>query len=183
MSARPSPERLHQLLYFDSDGELRWRERPPPTSKRWNTRYAHKVAGCLRPDGYRVITLDGKGWVAHHVIWAMVHGEWPASDITIDHRDRNRANNTSDLSNLRAATFAENNWNRPAYRNNKSGFKGVSLDKLTGKWRAIIRCNKVTHRLGRFETPEVAAAVYNEAARRLHGEFALIAEPELRRAA
>jgi len=113
----------------------------------------------------------------------MVHGEWPASDITIDHRDRNRANNTSDLSNLRAATFAENNWNRPAYRNNKSGFKGVSLDKLTGKWRAIIRCNKVTHRLGRFETPEVAAAVYYEAARRLHGEFALIAEPELRRAA
>jgi hypothetical protein len=65
MSARPSPERLHQLLYFDSDGELRWRERLPPTSKRWNTRYANKLAGCLRPDGYRVIRLNGKGWGWH----------------------------------------------------------------------------------------------------------------------
>jgi hypothetical protein len=31
MTPRPSPEQLHELLYFDADGELCWRERPPPT--------------------------------------------------------------------------------------------------------------------------------------------------------
>jgi hypothetical protein len=129
-----------------------------------------------------VIRLDGKNWLAHHVVWAMVHGKWPAPKTTIDHKDGNRSNNAGYLSNLRAATFAENNWNRPAYRNNKSGYKGVSFDKLTGRWRAIIRCNKVVHRLGRFETPEAAATVYNKAARRLHRDFAHIAEP-VRRAA
>jgi hypothetical protein len=113
----------------------------------------------------------------------MVHGEWSAPDITIDHRDRCRSNNSGYVSNLRTATFAENNWNRPKYRNNKSGFKGVSFDKLTGRWRAIIRCNKVVHRLGRYETPETAAAAYNEAARRLHGEFAYIVEPGAERSA
>jgi hypothetical protein len=189
MTPRPSPEQLHELLYFDADGELCWRERPPPTPKQWNTQYANKLAGCLAPDGYRVIRLNGRGWLAHHVTWAMIHGEWPAPGVTIDHKNRDRSDNAGNLDdagnihNLRAATYAENNWNRPAYRNNKSGFKGVSFDPGTGKWRAIIRANKVVYRLGRFDTPEEAAAVYNEAARRLHGEFACIVEPEMRRAA
>jgi hypothetical protein len=177
MSTRPSPERLHELLYFDDDGELRWRERPSP--KEWNTRYANKLAGCLAPDGYRVIRLNGKGWLAHLVTWTMVHGEWPAPGVTIDHINRDRSDNAG---NLRVATYAENNWNRPAYRNNRSGFKGVSFDPGTGKWRAIIRCNKVVHRLGRFDTPEVAALASNAAARQLHGEFACISEPQRRAA-
>jgi hypothetical protein len=149
---------------------LRWRHRPD-RSKQWNTRYAHRLVGCVRKsDGYRVCRFEGRNYLTHQIVWALVHGNWPAPKAQIDHQNRHRGQNDPD--NLRASTHAQNNWNRPAYRNNRSGYNGVSFDKLTGRWRAIIRCNKVIHRLGRFATPEAAAVAYNEAARRLHGDFA-----------
>jgi hypothetical protein len=173
-STRPTPERLREAFYLDDAGELRWRRRSD-RSKQWNTRYAHKLVGCVREcDGYRVCRFEGLTYLVHRIAWALTHGEWPAAKVQIDHKSGRRAQNHPN--NLRASTHAQNNWNRPKYRNNRSGFKGVSFDKLTGRWRAIIRCNKIVHRLGRFATPEAAALAYNEAAHRLHGEFANLQE-------
>ncbi len=72
--------------------------------------------------------------------------------------------------NLRAATHAQNMRNRKKHKNNTSGFKGVS--PMRGKWRAQIRFEGRKHHLGIFDSPEEAAEAYDEAARRLHGEFA-----------
>lgn len=87
----------------------------------------------------------------------------------VDHIDRNTLNNKR--SNLRLATPAQNTVNRSKHKNNKSGFKGVYLDKRTGRYRAQIALQHNIQRLGYFDTPEEAYEAYCEAGRELHGEF------------
>jgi len=66
-----------------------------------------------------------------------------------DHINRNPLDNRK--SNLRTTTHSENLHNRPKQSNNTSGYKGVSFDKETGKWRAFIKYPDKWHNLGRFE--------------------------------
>jgi hypothetical protein len=73
--------------------------------------------------------------------------------------------------NLRLCTQAGNGKNRHNRRDNKTGYKGVSL-RRNGRWIARIRSDDVLHHLGSFTDVEEAARAYDAAARRLHGEFA-----------
>jgi hypothetical protein len=91
----------------------------------------------------------------------------------IDHIDGNGLNNRK--SNLRLATHCENNRNRKINKNNTSGFKGVTWDNKTAKWRAKIMLNYVTRSLGYFDTPAAAYAAYVAASEKLHGEFGRVA--------
>jgi len=95
-------------------------------------------------------------------------GEWPKNQI--DHIDREKSNNR--FSNLREANNAQNNSNRPAQQNNKSGYKGVSPVNRRLPWVAQIRVAGKSIWLGRFETKELAYAAYCRAAKEHHGEFA-----------
>lgn len=52
-------------------------------------------------------------------------------------------------------------------KNNTSGFPGVSWNKEVRKWEAYIRPCKKKIKLGYFDTPESAHAVYASAALRL----------------
>jgi hypothetical protein len=90
--------------------------------------------------------------------------------LQVDHIDRDGLNNRR--ANLRFATHAQNNQNKAMHPLNSSGFKGVSLYKPNGRWRAYI--DKDGHRtcLGYFATPEEAHAAYVAAASTLHGDFA-----------
>lgn len=81
---------------------------------------------------------------------------------TLDNRRRN----------LRIATPEESQHNKRRYVNNTSGYKGVALDR--GRWRAYINVQGKRESLGGFGSVEEAAAAYNEAALRLHGEFAYL---------
>jgi len=74
-------------------------------------------------------------------------------------------------SNLRLATLSENHGNRNMAKNNTSGFKGVSLNKKTGRWRAQIRVKQKIRHLGFFADPADAHRAYVEAARAYFGEF------------
>lgn len=53
---------------------------------------------------------------------------------------------------------------RPPRRDNKSGFKGVSFCKQTGRWRALLQSDGKLSCLGRHETKEDAARAYDKAA-------------------
>ena len=74
--------------------------------------------------------------------------------------------------NLRACTRSENQRNLGRTISNTSGFKGVTKSKGSTKWIASIKHFGQQIYLGRFTTPEAAARAYDEAALKLHGEFA-----------
>jgi len=78
---------------------------------------------------------------------------------------------------LRKATDTQNTINRGIQSNNTSGYKGVVWDKNRKKWQSRIKHRGKDILLGRFSSPEEAARVRNEAAKKLHGEFAVLTFP------
>lgn len=88
----------------------------------------------------------------------------------VDHVDLNGLNNLR--SNLRPATIAQNNRNVGLLKNNTSGFKGVSWETRSKRWKAAIAVDRRKKYLGLFRSPEDAAQAYDAAARTLFGEFA-----------
>jgi hypothetical protein len=72
---------------------------------------AGSKAGCLRRDGYTVISVNGDSFLAHRLIWFITYGEFP--DNFIDHVDGGRSNNR--IENLRDVTRTVNNQNMLKY--------------------------------------------------------------------
>lgn len=94
--------------------------------------------------------------------------------VEVDHK--NGIKNDCRRSNLRLCTRSENNMNKAAQINNTSGYKGVKWNKREKKWRAVIGVRGKTIHIGCFETAQEAAAAYNEASIKHHGEFARLNE-------
>lgn len=89
----------------------------------------------------------------------------------VDHANGDPLDNRR--SNLRICTAYENNKNRKRNSKSSTKYKGVNIHKY-GRYKATIKCDKVEYFLGTFDAQEDAAYAYNEAAKRLHGEFALL---------
>lgn len=164
-------QQLKQLLAYNPEtGVFTWLQRSD-VRPQWNGRYAGKVAGYARQ-------ATGGGWYwsirifdwpfhAASLAWLYMTGEWPP---LIDHRDGDGMNNR--WANLRIADKAQNAANSKISSRNTSGYKGASLCKKTGKWRATIRRDGRQEWLGYYDTPEAAHAAYMAAAREVHGAFA-----------
>lgn len=90
----------------------------------------------------------------------------------IDHIDHDGLNNQK--SNLRMATYSQNNMNKIPKVNGSSKFKGVTWYKEGNKWLAHIGINKKQINLGYFVSEIEAAQAYNNKARELFGEFAYL---------
>lgn len=160
-------DRVLQVLDYDREtGTLVWRHRPEGR-KAWNTRYAGKIAGTIRSDGYIKITIDYVQLYAHQIIWLIETGEFLA---TLDHENKDKSDNR--ISNLRPADNAQNAWNTSKPKNNTTGYKGVSVCGRTGRFVVQITVRGTCHRLGRYDTAEEAHKAYCRAATELHGEFA-----------
>lgn len=113
----------------------------------------------LRKDGYvqRSEYVRGVGkrtQQLHRAVLGLKH----ADGLIADHINGDTLDNRR--SNLRAVTNRENQQNRrgPAIRN-RSGLRGVSFNRHSGRWRAYIG----KEYLGQFATAEEAAAVAAEA--------------------
>lgn len=134
-------------------------------------RRAGHVTGKPTPSrGNYCFIKHGKTTIsAHRLAWLLHTGEWPPHQI--DHINNNPADNR--LCNLRPATVSENLRNRPRFRNNKLGVKGVC--KVGNRYRA--QC----WRDGRFvlnkhfATVEEAALAYRTTCL---DEFGIFARPE-----
>ena len=124
-------------------------------------------AGCSRSDGYTDIRVDGVLYRANRLAWLYVHGTLP---LLVDHENTIRSDNR--ICNLRPATYSQNAANSKLSKRNTSGYKGVSLDGESGKWRAIIRVSGEHFSLGRFTDIKDAAVAYRSAAVHHFGEFA-----------
>jgi hypothetical protein len=96
--------------------------------------------------------------------------------IQIDHIDRNGLNNQKD--NLRLCNHSQNQQNKIKRNNCSSQYKGVSRPKDRKNWKVEIYFNGNYLRIGTFKSEEEAAKAYDEKAKELHGEFALLNFPE-----
>jgi hypothetical protein len=97
--------------------------------------------------------------------------ERPATNLVIDHINRNGLDNRE--ANIRPATVAQNAWNSRK-RNPHSKYKGIWFAKDKQKFRACITANGKRHHLGYFADEISAAKAYDEAAKKYHGEFAVL---------
>lgn len=118
----------------------------------------------LHSGGYAVRTIRGGIVYMHRQIMNARAG------VEVDHRNRNKLDNQRN--NLRVASTAENQHNRAPRAGRNVPYKGVRFDADRGKYRARITVNKREIHLGRYDTPEEAARVYDDAARQHFGEFA-----------
>lgn len=167
---RITAENVHSLFRYDDEtGLLYWLHRPA-AGPAWNGQYAGRRAGTKTKKGCWQINYQSHCYLAHRIIWLMLHGSWPPS--LIDHKDLNSSNNRID--NLRLATSHQNMCNRGVSRISKSGLKGVSRHSKNDCWVAFIGDNNQTLYLGSFPTKESAHSAYREAAVKLHGEFARV---------
>jgi len=108
-------------------------------------------AGCLKSDGYCQISVDGRLYKRHRLIFFMFNGYWPKNDI--DHINRDRSDDR--IENLREATRSQNHRNSERYEN----AKGYCFHKRRRKWHAQIRVNGKSIHLGYHDTePEAEAA-------------------------
>lgn len=121
------------------------------------------VAGTINK-GYRRVQVDGEHYLAHRLIWLMIHGKFPTD--MLDHINGDKADNR--ITNLREATNQQNQHNRiKPQSHNKSGFLGVNSHKC-GRFQAQIGINGKIKYLGLFDTPEKAHDVYLQAKRKHH---------------
>lgn len=90
-------------------------------------------------------------------------------NVVIDHINVNPLDNRK--SNLRFCDTSKNAMNQGISSRNKSGHKGVFLDKHRNKWRATISINKKPIMIGRFDTLEEALEARKLAEEKYYQEF------------
>ena len=156
------------LSYEPTTGKFRWIKSPRPFVK------AGQLAGGANHRlGYCRIGLEGKVYLSHRLAWLFYYGEWPKQ---LDHINGRPADNR--IANLRICDQRGNNGNRKPRKNGTSQFKGVSLHKKQGGWKAQItkwgKCNY----LGYFKNERDAARTYDAAAKKYFGEFARLNFPQ-----
>jgi AP2 domain. len=159
-------DRLHEVLDYDrATGLFTWRvslnARAP----------AGVVAGCVRADGYRTISVDKISYLSHRLAWLHVTGEWPTGEV--DHE--NTVAGDDRWENLRDASRSQNKANVRAPRNNTSGVKGVYWSAKDRRWCAQIKVYGKTHFLGGFKSKEKAGQAYRAEAEKRFGGFARVA--------
>ena len=133
----------------------------------------------VRDDGRKVyavrgIRKDGKKSIVrmHRFITGVTD-----TKIQVDHKDSDGLNNSRE--NLRVCNHLQNCFNSKRGVSNTSGFKGVTLHKPTGLWRATIAVEGKQVSLGYFKTKEPAALAYDHACVKYFGEFARPNEKQL----
>lgn len=146
------------------DGELYWKKKP---SKKSIHVKVGNLAGTICDNLYKQVSLGGKFYYTHRLIFAMFYGYFPKS---IDHIDRNPQNNK--IENLREATQSQNNYNASIRKDNTSGFKNVYWDKRRNQWVVMIKVNKKNKHIGYYDSFQEAKESAIKARNLYCGEFA-----------
>lgn len=144
MKIKPLPTQEYLLECFEHLGvHLIWLERPMEhfqdswTHTLCKNRDAGTIAGSIdKKTGYISIYINSIPYLAHRLIYKMHTGIDPN---IIDHKNRVRTDNR--FENLRNGTHSDNLSNKSIYKNNKSGYSGISeaptgwvvRDKINGK--------------------------------------------------
>lgn len=127
----------------------------------------------FRKGNYYAITSKNKEKILLHRLILEKYGI-NISGKLIDHINSNTQDNRKN--NLRTCNYSENNRHRKKVfkYNTTSIYKGVILEKQTGKWIAKITYNNLPIYLGYYDSEKLAAQAYNNAAKEYFGEFAYL---------
>jgi hypothetical protein len=131
-----SQAELKSFLAYDRDtGLFTW------LVDRGRSAYAGMTAGTPDKAGYIAICINQHTYAAHHLAILYETGEMPSY---VDHINRDVSDNR--FNNLRRATRSENQQNRLAQSNSKTGIKGVYLRRKgysssITKDGTVYRCN------------------------------------------
>ena len=108
--------------------------------------------------GYLLVCLYDEDGVAKtyniHRLVCCTFIENPNDKQCVDHKNNDKTNNH--ISNLRFATYSENNQNSKLSIKNTSGIKGVYFNKKAKKWHARIRIDGIKIHIGLFANLEDA---------------------------
>jgi hypothetical protein len=158
-------ERAYEVLHLDVEtGVLTWRVRTGSRTKvGQRAGWVHQSKG----QGYRWVSIDGKKYHEHVLIWFMLYGEWAPRKI--DHHDLNRANNKP--SNLRKADESQQRSNAKLRSDNALGERGVSFHTASGLYMAEVRYRDYRFVKG-FHTAAEAAIAARAERLRVFGKFA-----------
>lgn len=152
--------------YFEyRDGKLYWKK----VAHLNKQCLVGQEAGSMHPTGYRYVTWLNKSHKVHRLIFLLEHGYLPPE---VDHINSNRADNR--LENLRAANRSQNQCNRFALSNNKSGYPGVNWHKHAKSWYVRVMKDGKSHIIGYFKDLELAGLVATEARSLYHGAYAKV---------
>lgn len=124
-----------------------------------------------REDGYVQRTWAEGGRTRHELLHHFVMRGRVRPGEVVDHAFGERWNCRKAC--LRVATGRENSMNRAPLTGKE--YKGVAPHR--GRWKARIKTGGRSVHLGVYDTPEMAAMAYDEAARQLFGEFARLNFP------
>lgn len=111
------------------------------------------IATMRHNEGYLMMQIGGKQYLAHRIAWFLHHGDWPTGQI--DHVDHVRTNNA--ISNLRDVVSRDNQLNTSKKKNNSSGHNGVRI-LPSGRYCAFIMVNRKQISLGTFDDIDDAVA-------------------------
>jgi hypothetical protein len=138
---KPSQNLVKNLFDYHEEGFLTWK-----ISTNNRIKIGDMAGNTLGKCGYMVISIFGKYYRTHRIIFLWHHGYLPEG--IVDHRDRIKIHNWID--NLRDTSHSCNSRNCNVGKRNTSGIIGVTFLKKEKKWRAYILKDKRTMNLGHF---------------------------------
>lgn len=149
-----------------------------------NDRFWSKVDTSAGPDGcwlwlaaknhagYGTFRLDGRQRPAHRIAYELTSGECVSAVFEMDHICHSPS--CVNPRHLRPTTRKQNSENRRgARRDSKSGIRGVSRNKTTGRWRVRVYHHGRPIDVGHFDTiaEAEAAAIATRCKLHTHNEL------------
>lgn len=130
---------ISEILEYDemSSTGLRWR-----VDKSRRCKIGSEAGYLSKSDGYIKLTIDGKLYMGHRIIYCLLTGKDLDAALVIDHIDRNRLNNT--LDNLREVSNEINCRNRKYLPNTTTGEQYIG--EQPHYYRFVVRWTSENHR-------------------------------------
>mgnify|MGYP003672398969 FL=1 len=145
-------------LKYEDDVLLRWYDMSG--GRTLNNPYWKVVKQTPDKLGYSSITLDGKKYRYHRVVYKVCNPEWDIYDNSreneIDHICGTRPKDNR-IENLRILNNQQNKCNNLHYA------KGYYFNKKSNKYHAQIQVNKKQKYIGLYDTAEEARTAYLKA--------------------